>query len=213
MPLNRHPDHALEGHLPPRRRTFISPRLGLFFCAAAIVATAAAEVHSQTPAIAFVQGNWASLPSTATTVAAPFTAAQIAGDLNVVVVTWNNTAQVQSVSDSTGNVYQRALGPTARSSQASQSLYYAINKATAAAGANTVTVTFSSGATTPQLRLAEYAGIDPLQPVDATAGSSGNSNSSSSGSVTTRNTNDLLIGANWASTVTTGPGPSYTSRM
>jgi len=214
MSLNRHPDHALERHLPPKRPTFVSPRLGLFFCAAAIVATAAAELHSQTPTIAFVQGNWASLPSTATTIAAPFTAAQVASDLNVVVVTWNNTtAQVQSVSDTTGNVYQRAVGPTTRSSQASQSLYYAINKATATAGANTVTVTFSSGATTPQLRLAEYTGIDPLQPVDVTAGSSGNSSSSSSGSVTTRNANDLLIGANWASTVTTGPGPSYTSRM
>ena len=74
-----------------------------------------------------------------------FTAAQIAGDLNVVVVGWNDsTATVSAVTDTSGNTYTRAVGPTVLSGVASQSIYYAKNIAAAAAGANIVTVTFST---------------------------------------------------------------------
>ena len=42
-----------------------------------------------------------------------FASAQIAGNLNVVVVGWNDTtAAVSSVTDSVGNVYTLAVGPT-----------------------------------------------------------------------------------------------------
>src|SRR4051812_47762315 len=63
--------------------------------------------------IAFVQVNYATPQSAQTTVAVPFVAAQTAGNLNVVVVGWNDsTAQVQNVSDTKGNVYAVAVGPT-----------------------------------------------------------------------------------------------------
>ncbi|MGO8669865.1 MAG: hypothetical protein ACLQVD_00615, partial [Capsulimonadaceae bacterium] len=57
-----------------------------------------------------------------------FTSAQTAGNLNVVVVGWNDTtATVSSVTDSRGNVYTLAVGPTVLSGQFSQAIYYAKN--------------------------------------------------------------------------------------
>jgi hypothetical protein len=187
--------------------------LRLLACTGALVLFGHSEIRSQTTSILFVQSNWAAA-ATSASAAVPYPAAQTAGNLNVVVVTWNDTtAQVQAVTDTTGNSYQRAIGPTTRSSSASQSIYYAINRTSVTGGANTVTVTFTAAAATPELRVAEYAGIDPLQPLDVTIGASANNASSSSGSVTTRNANDLLIGANWASSVTSGAGSGYTSRV
>ena len=55
------------------------------------------------------------MPQTAqTAVTVPYTAAQTAGNLNVVIAGWNDsTAKVSSVKDSSGNTYQLAVGPTA----------------------------------------------------------------------------------------------------
>ena len=87
-------------------------------------------------------------------------AAQSAGNLNVVVVGWHDaTAQVQSVTDTNGHIYTRAVGPTVDAGVATQSIYYAANIGAAAAGANIVTVTFTAAATYPDVRVAEYAGL------------------------------------------------------
>ncbi len=112
--------------------------------------------------ISYVQGNYATPQTSQTTVNVTFTAAQVAGDLNVVVVGWNDsTATVSSVRDSKGNVYTRAVGPTVVSGFLSQSIYYAKNIASAAAGTNIVTVTFSTAAAYPDIRILEYSGADP----------------------------------------------------
>ena len=59
--------------------------------------------------IKFIQGNYA-VPSSATTVTVTFTAAQTAGNLNVVVVGWNDTTHtVSSVTDSSSNTYVEPL--------------------------------------------------------------------------------------------------------
>jgi hypothetical protein len=143
-----------------------------------------------------------------------FAAAQVASDLNVVVVGWNDsTATVSAVTDTKGNAYTRAVGPTVQSGIASQSIYYAKNIVAAAAGANTVTVTFSTAAIYPDIRILEYGGLDPANPVDVAAASSGNSATSSSGSVNTTNANDLIFGANLVQTGTTGPGSGFTKRL
>jgi hypothetical protein len=43
-----------------------------------------------------------------------YTSVQAAGDLNVVIVGWNNsTSTVKSVADTAGNSYSVAIGPTA----------------------------------------------------------------------------------------------------
>jgi hypothetical protein len=164
--------------------------------------------------INYVQGNYADPQSSPSTVNVTYTTAQSAGDLNVVVVGWNDsTATVTSVIDTAGNVYTLAVGPTAISGVESQSIYYSKNIAAAAAGANIVTVAFSGAAAFPDIRVLEYGGADPVNPVDVTAASSGNSSSSSSGSVTTTNASDLLFGANLVQSTTSGPGTSFTSRL
>ena len=63
--------------------------------------------------ITYVQSNYADPQSSPTSVAVKFNAAQKAGDLNVAVVGWNDgAATVSSVTDSSGNTYLRAVGPT-----------------------------------------------------------------------------------------------------
>jgi hypothetical protein len=61
----------------------------------------------------YVQGNYAVPQTPQTKVTLPYTATQAATDLNVVVVGWNDsTAQISSVTDTAGNIYQLAVGPT-----------------------------------------------------------------------------------------------------
>jgi rhamnogalacturonyl hydrolase YesR len=166
------------------------------------------------PTITYVQGNSAVPQTPQTSVSVTFTAAQAAGDLNVVAAGWNDsTATVSSVTDTNGNVYTRAVGPTVQTGAASQSIYYARNIVAAAAGANIVTVTFSSGAIAADIRILEYKGADPNNPVDVAAASSGSSATGSSGAATTTNPTDLIFGANLVQTVTTGPGSGFTKRL
>jgi hypothetical protein len=143
-----------------------------------------------------------------------YPAAQAAGNLNAVIVGWNDTtAQVSSVTDSKGNLYQLAVGPTQLNATLSQSIYYAKKISGATAGTNTVTVTFTSPAHYPDIRILEYSGIDPLSPVDVVVSSTGNSATTSGDSVTTRNASDLLIGANTVQTITNGAGSGFTQRL
>ena len=84
-------------------------------------------------AISFVQVNAATPQSPTATVGGLF-GTQTAGDLNVVVVGWNDTtATVQSVKDSAGNKYSLAIGPTSGTALR-QSIYYAPNILAAATG-------------------------------------------------------------------------------
>src|SRR5215831_16432891 len=165
-------------------------------------------------AVSFVQINSATPQSSPTTVTVRYTGAQTAGNLNVVVVGWNDdTTQVQSVVDTAGNTYQLAVGPTVRAGSATQSIYYAANIAAAAANANTVTVTFNAGASLPDIRIAEYQGVAVANPIDVTAAATGTGSLSDSGSVPTTNANDLLVGANIVQKHTTAAGTSYTARV
>ena len=136
-----------------------------------------APTPTPTPAaLSYVQGNYATPQSPLTAVTVPYTAAQTAGDLNVVIVGWNDsTAQVSSLTDSKGNVYQLAVGPTVLTGSAplSQAIYYAKNISAATAGANTVTVTFNAAAIYADIRILEYSGIDPVTPVDVSRGRDG----------------------------------------
>jgi Abnormal spindle-like microcephaly-assoc'd, ASPM-SPD-2-Hydin len=167
-----------------------------------------------TSAITYMQGNYSTPQTAQTTVKVTFTAAQAAGHLNVVVVGWNDsTAAVSTVTDKSGNSYTRAVGPTVLSGFLSQSIYYAKNIASAAAGANVVTVTFSTAAVYPDIRILEYSGADPSNPVDVTAASSGSSTTSSSGAATTTNATDLIFGANTVRTTTSGPSSGFTKRL
>jgi Abnormal spindle-like microcephaly-assoc'd, ASPM-SPD-2-Hydin len=180
--------------------------LVVLVCAPLLVTSAAS--------LGFVQVSFAAPQTPQTTVAVTYGKAQTAGDLNVVVAGWSDsTAKIASVTDSHGNAYTLAVGPTVQSGKATQAIYYAKNIAAAAANGNTVKVTFTAGAKFPDIRIAEYSGVDPSTPVDVATAGEGSSTSSSSGSVTTAHANDLLVGANLVQGATTAPGAGYTQRV
>ena len=142
--------------------------------------------------IGFVQVNSATPVNNTSPVAVAYPLAQTAGNLNIVVVGWNDTtATVSSVVDSRGNTYTLAVGPTSGTALR-QSIYYAKN---IAGGSNTVTVTFSQAAFFPDVRVLEYSGLDPTAPLDVTAGAAGTGTSANSGSATTTSANELVFGA------------------
>jgi hypothetical protein len=90
----------------------------------------------------FVQVKSATPQAASGSVAVTYTLAQTAGNLNVVVVGWNDTTStVSTVSDSLGNNYVLAIGPTTGTGLR-QSIYYAKG---IKGGSNTVTVRFSPG--------------------------------------------------------------------
>ena len=144
------------------------------------------------------------VPTQVVTVTYP--GAQTAGDLNVVVVGWNDTTStVQSVKDSAGNNYNLAIGPTTGSGLR-QSIYYA---SSIVGGSNTVTVTFNQAAVYPDIRILEYRGVSTL---DVTAGASGNSGTANSGAATTTVANELIFGADTVATASKA-GTGFTSRI
>ncbi len=172
----------------------------------------ATQGFTWTVTISFAQSNYSIPPNAAAMVTVPFAGSQAAGSLNVVAVGWNDSSShVSSVTDTQGNAYVRAVGPTVVPGTATHSIYYAANIVSAAAG-NVVTVTFTSPAARPDIRIAEYRGIDPVHPIDVTVEATGSSSFSDSGSVTTMNANDLLVGANIVQTGTTDAGSGYTAR-
>ncbi|HYR13589.1 MAG TPA: fibronectin type III domain-containing protein, partial [Mycobacterium sp.] len=164
-------------------------------------------------AIAYVQKNYAVPQSPQAQVTVPFTAAQTVGNLNVVVIGWNDaTSHVVSVSDTRGNAYSAALSPTVQPGIHTQVIYYAAGIGASAAGANTVTVNFDAAVSYPDVRIAEYGGISATTPVDAAAGASG-TGTTSSVTLTTTNANDLLVAGNYVQTSTTAAGAGYTNRV
>ncbi len=164
--------------------------------------------------ISYVQGNYKDPMSSQTSVTVPFTAAQIAGDLNVVVVGWKDSnTSVRQITDSKGNTYVLAVGPTRINGTASQSIYYAKNIVSAGAGSNSVTVTFSASARNPDIRILEYSGADTSNPLDVTAANTGSGTSANSGSATTTNPTDLILGADLVQSITSGPGTGFTKRV
>jgi YVTN family beta-propeller protein len=178
-----------------------------------------AIVSATTPAaspvaIAFKQTNSYAPASPQTTATVVFNSAQVAGDLNVLAVAWyNTTAHVLSVTDTRGNSYALAAGPTTQAVAGTQAIYYAANIVAAPAGGNSVTVTFDATVPYPDLRIAEYTGISPVNVLDVSVSATGSGTTSNSGSVTTTNANDLLVGASYVTTGSTGAGSGYTARV
>jgi PKD repeat protein len=168
--------------------------------------------------VKFIQANSSAEPTSASpssSVSVRLAAAQAAGHLNVVVVAWRDaTARIQSVTDTAGNMYQLAVGPTVDAAVGTQAIYYAANIAAAPAGGNAVTVTFTAPPTQPDIRVAAYAGIDPLHPIDVAAAAQGTGVTLDSGAMLTTFADDLLVGASFvAAPATTAPGPGYTSQV
>ena len=168
------------------------------------------ENPSGSSQIEFIQAN-AGTPQTSTSsVTVPFKAAQTQGNLNVVVVGWNDTTTtVQSVMDNLGNQYALAAGPI-QGTGLSQEIYYAKD---ILGGSNSVIVTFSKPASYPDVRVLEYSGADVTSPVDVVASAGGNSATANSGSATTKFASELILGADTVATGNLAAGSNFTSRI
>jgi hypothetical protein len=165
---------------------------------------------STSGSISFVQVAAATPQSSLQTVAVGYSLAQTAGDLNIVVVGWNDaTSSVSSVTDSAGNSYALAIGPTS-GVNLRQSIYYARN---IRGGANTVTVSFNQAAAFPDVRVLEYRGLNTTSPLDAAHGASGNSATANSGAAATTAATELIFGADMVYTGNKTPGSGFTARI
>jgi hypothetical protein len=161
-------------------------------------------------AIAFVQVNAATPPAPSSSVAVAYPLAQTAGNLNIVVVGWNDTTStLTSLMDSRGNTYAQA-GTTITGPGIRQAIFYAKN---IAAGSNTVTATFNQAAAYVDVRVLEYSGLDTTSPLDVAAGASGTNSSPSSGAATTTSANELIFGAGTTGGSFSGPGTALASRI
>jgi hypothetical protein len=161
----------------------------------------------------YVQGNYAVPQTPQKTVSVPYAASQTAGDLDIVVVGWNDSvAKVSSVVDSQGNSYQLAAGPTVGNGL-TQSIYCARNIRSAAANANVVTINYSAAAAYPDIRILEYIGIDPINPVEGAVSTTNNGPICTTAALKINNTNDLLFGANTVKTSSTRAQGGFTQRI
>jgi hypothetical protein len=159
--------------------------------------------------ISFVQVKSAAATS-ASSVAITYPAAQSAGNLNLVAVMWGDTTSaVNSVTDSKGNDYALAVGPT-QIAGLTQSIYYAKN---IAGGSNTVTVTFKQAASYPNVNVLEYSGLDTTSPLDVASSATGSGTTANSGPVATTYANELIFGAGNPSSVFTGAGSGFSNRI
>ena len=157
----------------------------------------------------FVQAKSTSQTASAS-VAVTYTVAQTSGNLNVVAVMWGDTTStVSSVTDSKGNIYALAVGPT-KASGLTSAIYYAKN---IASGSSTVTVKFNQTASYPNVNVLEYSGLDTANPLDVRAAATGSGTTANSGSATTTSANELIVGAGNPTSVFKSPGSGFNSRV
>jgi hypothetical protein len=166
-----------------------------------------AAVSTVTPK--FVQKRELSITS-GSSVSVSFTIPNTAGNLIVAYVVWDNSGPV-AVTDSCGNAYTSAIGPTKYYwDRTNAQIFYARN---IAGGANTVKVSFSTAVTRyGRLFIHEYSGLDPISPLEAAKARSGYSSSMNTGSLITSTANDLLFAGGESNRTVTSPGAGYTVR-
>jgi hypothetical protein len=142
-----------------------------------------------------------------TTVSASFSLAEQKGDLNVVVVGWNditsNLSTTAPVADAAGNKYHLAIGPT-RGASVSQAIYVA--SGIVAAASNTVTVTFQNAVPYVDLRIVEASGVSA---VDQTVGASGNADVASTADLKTTASHELIVASGTTMGLFSGAGSGY----
>lgn len=160
------------------------------------------------PTPAFVQGNSNGDSSNGTVSTCAFSSNVTAGNLLVVTIGFVTTSATATASDTQGNTYSTAVGPTDNTG-ITYRLYtfYAVAKSS---GANTVSITISVGATFRRMMIHEYSGVNTLE---GSNGASGNlSVPPDSGPVTTTHANALIFGWGITNNGTTTAGTGFTLR-
>jgi len=171
---------------------------------------AARSLDAASVAVQYVQSAGADGSTAA--VAAMLPAAQAAGDLDVVAISWPNTAlSVVSVGDSDGNVFQQVGSGISLSSHGVLAVYVAAN-VKAGTGPDVVSATLTA-ATAGTLVVVEYSGLAAATPLEGTQSSSGTTGTAAnSGAYTTSHPHDLVVGAMGANR-TFSPGSGFMSRI
>ena len=130
------------------------------------------------------------------------------GDFILVAFDYDTNAVPSSVADSQGNAFTPVGGQLTSPGGARSRVYYARN---ITGGPDTVTVTLSANSAWIELYLSEYSGVDPTNPIDVQAGTTGGAGPVSSGNATTTVAGDVIYGFCLAdSTCTVGSG--FTAR-
>jgi hypothetical protein len=161
------------------------------------------------PGITYAQGKSATAAS-GSSIAIAYPGAQTAGNLNVIAVMWGDTTStVSSVTDSNGNTYALAVGPT-KATGLTSAIYYAKK---IASGGNTVTVKFSKSAAFPNVNVLEYSGLDTSSPLDVSAAATGTGTTANSGSATTTSASELIVGAGNPTSAFTAAGSGFSNRI
>ncbi len=168
---------------------------------------------SASSGIAFVQKNSATPQTPQSSVPVTYTAAQTAGNLNIVAVGWNDSvSSITSISDSLHNTYNIA-GVVTTGTNLRQAIYYAQNILPAAAATNTVTVTFNQAVPFADVRVFEYSGLSTTAPLDVTALASGSGSTASAGPLTTASANELVFAAAMTGGTINSAGSGFTARI
>ncbi|HTL17255.1 MAG TPA: DUF4038 domain-containing protein [Patescibacteria group bacterium] len=153
--------------------------------------------------------------SAGTTITQPFSSPNNPGNLIVVVTSWGDSVASPTVSDTEGNTYVLATSTYNPAGDQSLAIYYAKN---VNGGPNTVTVNFGGSHAWRRIILAEYSGIDPVNPLDRASANQGSASTATdnvtSGSVATSASGDLIFGAveNFNVTGTVSAGTGFTLR-
>ena len=140
-------------------------------------------------------------------IAVAFPSANTSGNLIIAFVRMSTTSQTVSISDTAGNGYTDAVSQGQTSDGHQIHIFYAAN---VAAGANTVTASFSATNNHPWLAIYEYSGVTAL---DRTAAAQGDASAfaSSGATANTSSANELLFAgvglpASYTGTASAGSG-------
>lgn len=138
------------------------------------------------------------------------------GNLIVVRVNWVALFTIQSISDSQGNTFVSAVGPTTAGPTGAsdifgQQIWYAKN---IRGGHDTITITLAGNHQDLKsyLHVYEYAGLDRVNPLDVTAAASGVGLVADSGFAATSSATELIFGGGAALDTPYSIGPGFTSR-
>ena len=164
---------------------------------------------------AFVQlAEKAATSSSNTATTNAFSAPTTTGDTIIVWVWYNSSTQrVTGMSDTAGDAYALAVGPTTGTGALGgwrQEIWYA--KSVIGRAAVTVTATFSGTFSGEKSMTAhEYSGLDPVAPLDATWAGVSTTGNAATGALTTTSAQELIFGAALFMTVGTS-GSGFTLR-
>jgi hypothetical protein len=164
--------------------------------------------------INYIQRADAATGSTAQNVPATMTNPQTKGNLNVIIIGWSNGAVISSVTDNENNAYVPAL-PVTSGTSLNQAIYYAKNivgdNVNCAPNCNTITVTFNTGAASPDLRVLEYSGLDPNNPLDQVAGAAGSGPTADTGACSNTTASELIVAGATVGSEVTAAGSGFTT--